>query len=427
MCRNKLSLYFMIAISAALLLDRPAVVSAQRAGQSYKPSFGNHAFPKGFAAPTSQTKRPSVNRSAPRVSSSTRSSGSNKNLSANRSTRNSSPNYGSSRDNYSNRNRNEQYNNRANYPSRSSRGNGFNGYSGYGNRALIIGNGFGTPLYSPYFYANRYSGFGTQFYEPAYSTYGTYLNTGGSYGVGPVDSSVAGQAYNRLVNGQPVVPRPYDPDAAALEAENLRLQIELERARQQLAQQNQGPLPVQQTLKPVVVESPDNSNVIDQLGLAAIIETSELAKASQLKAERAFRGGNYGQAARFAALAVSLDEPNGKLKLFATQAHFANGEYREAFESLQSASSLLTPDELGFVVDNFKLFYGQNDFVSQTRALSTHLQQSPNDADAWMLRGFQYGALGFPDAASKDFEKAASLGSDQSLIDVLQKRFVPTR
>ena len=148
-------------------------------------------------------------------------------------------------------------------------------------------------------------------------------------------------------------------------------------------------------------------------------------KPHSLKAERAFRGGNYGQAARFAGLATSLDESNGNLKLFATQAHFANGEYREAFESLQTAASLVSPDDLGFVVDNFKLFYGQNDFVSQTRALSTHLQQSPSDADAWALRGFQYGALGFPEAASKDFQKAASLGSDQSLIDLLQKRFAP--
>ena len=112
--------------------------------------------------------------------------------------------------------------------------------------------------------------------------------------------------------------------------------------------------------------------------LAPVLESNGLATASQLKAERAFRGGEYGKAARFAGLATSLDESNGMILLFKLQAHFANGEFQEAYEALAKAGSLLPADQLGWVVQNFKLFYGKNDFVSQMKSLSGHLKSDPN-------------------------------------------------
>jgi tetratricopeptide (TPR) repeat protein len=203
----------------------------------------------------------------------------------------------------------------------------------------------------------------------------------------------------------------------------------LEKAKQQLAQQqlaNQNQPQQQVTMKPAVQDPTDDAKrkqAIEQLGLAPIIETNQLAATSHLKAERAFRSGDYGQAARFAGLAKSLDESNGKLLLFATQAHFANGEYGESVDALSKANSILPPAEMAWVVNNFKLFYGQNDFVTQMKSLSAHLKQSPNDASAWLLRGYQYGALGYPDAATKDFDRAKELGGDSALIDSLMERF----
>ena len=78
---------------------------------------------------------------------------------------------------------------------------------------------------------------------------------------------------------------------------------------------------------------------------------------------------------------------------------------------------------MGWVIENFKLFYGQNDFVAQMKALSAHIKQSPSDADAWMLRGYQYGALGYPEAARKDFARAKEQGANSDLIETLINRF----
>jgi tetratricopeptide (TPR) repeat protein/Ni/Co efflux regulator RcnB len=332
----------------------------------------------------------------------------------------------------------QQFNHHSFYPSRSVYGAGHRYSPGHfrGNYIPIspygygYGSGFGGPIVGVPVYGNSF-GYGyvnPQFrtYNPAFATYGTYLSTGvGSAGVlgsDAVGSSVAAQAMERLRNQQQV-----GPEAtvnAAQEAEILRLQIELERAKQQLANQNQAQQKPQQTMKPVVVPPPPqpqatNSEVIDQLGLAAIIETNDLASSSHLKAERAFRSGDYGQAARFVGLSRSLDESNGKLTLFAAQAHFANGEYREAAAALKKAHSILEPNQLGYVVQNYKLFYGQNDFVTQMQQLSNHLNSSPEDARAWLLRGFQYGALGYPEAARKDLTRAKDLGANADLVETL--------
>jgi hypothetical protein len=287
--------------------------------------------------------------------------------------------------------------------------------------------GYGASIYrDPYIYGynsgfNNYnSGFNN--YNPAYSTYGSYLNNSGVIGSNAIGSSVAAQAFQQLQNQQPIAPN--QNANSARDVEILRLQIELEKAKQQLANQNR---PQQQvTMKPPVQDPVDEAKrkeAIDQLGLAPIIETNQLAATSHLKAERAFRAGDYGQAARFAGLAKSLDDSNGKLMLFAAQAHFANGEYRESLDALSNANKILPSEDLAWVVDNFKLFYGQNDFVSQMKSLSAHLKQSPNDAAAWLLRGYQYGALGYPDAAKKDLDRARELGGDSALLDSLTARF----
>jgi len=340
-----------------------------------------------------------------------------------------------SSNNSRNRSSSQRYNHHSFYPSRSVIGTGHRYSPGhfYGSYVPLRSYGYvnsfgfnGIPV-DPYGYGYNNRGFNPGYgnYNPAYATYGSYLNNnGGVLNSNVIGSSVAAQALERSRNQQSVIP--VDPALNAdRDAEILRLQIELERAKQALANQQQPQLQQTQTLKPPVQNDPTQSNqeAIDQLGLAPIIETNQLAAASHLKAERAFRAGDYGQAARFSGLSKSLDESNGKLLLFASQAHFANGEYREAVDALTKANSLLPTEEMGWVVENFKLFYGQNDFVSQIKQLSTHLQQSPTDSGAYLLRGYQYGALGYPDAAKKDLQRAKELGANIEFVEASMKRF----
>lgn len=223
-------------------------------------------------------------------------------------------------------------------------------------------------------------------------------------------------------------------DLKARELELLRLQIEIEKARLELErtriQLGQPAVDADAGLVPPAVpqqvapEAPAVGTL--QLDAAVVIECLDVATNTQLQAERAFRSGDYGNAARFAGLAVSLDVDNGLLKLFASQALFANGEYEDSVRILDGGIRQLDLHEFGWVVENFRLFYGKNDYTNQTRALSKFVQQNPNDSNGWLLRGYQYAALGYPDAAKKDFDRAQELGADRSLLDRLRRRFVET-
>ncbi|QEG23178.1 tetratricopeptide repeat protein [Mariniblastus fucicola] len=390
--------------------------------------------------------RPATASSSPRSSGQGQGSASRGNRgNSNQGRGNRGPQRGSNHNSHGHSGRGHNSSGRGNYSRPTQQ---FNHHSFYSSRGPVIRYSF-TPSYSlrghylpvvPYGYSDYPYGYGPTIYQdpyasgygyssgypnynPAYSTYGSHLNAG-VLSSNVVGSSVAAQALERLRNEQAIVPM--DQGASdARDAEILRLQIELERAKQALANQN-APGQQQTLLKPPVEEvpAPDPIEVEDQLGLAPIIETNQLAAASHLKAERAFRTGDYGQAARFAGLAQSLDESNGKLMLFAAQAHFANGEYREAAQDLTKANSLLSPEEMCWVVENFKLFYGKNDFVTQVKNLSAHLKQEPNDARAWLLRGYQYCALGHHDAARKDLNRARDLGASAELTATLLQRCV---
>jgi hypothetical protein len=294
--------------------------------------------------------------------------------------------------------------------------------SGFGINTSVFHGSY--PVYPSSVYRQSY-GYSVNGLNPAYSTYGSYLNAGnaGVLSSNVYGSSVAAQQLQRLRDQQQQ--QRIDANLAAANDQNLelmRLRLELERARAMNERQR--------LLKPAVEQPNPNRNddaatqaAIDQLGMAPVIEVSKLAADSQLKAERAFRAGEYGKAARFAGLATSLDESSGKLKLFASQAHFANGEYSEAAMMLVKATRELDSLQLGWVVENFKLFYGQNDFVNQTRSLSAHLKLNPSDGNAWLLRGYQYGALGYPDAARSDLSKAKEFGVDAAVVDKMLERF----
>jgi hypothetical protein len=316
-------------------------------------------------------------------------------------------------------------------------GGGFNqGFNPYRNR-YGSGIGFSTSLYSP------------GFVSPGYSRYSTYY--GLPYGYGGYQSNYNqpnftqpfGYSPSNYQHGYQLQVQPNynntNNNYSNSQIELLRLQLELQRLReleaaQRNAQQVQAqpaqvqfqPEAQQPDLMPPanpVEPNPDNQAAIDELNLAPIIDGGQAAGTSQHRAEKAFREGRYGQAAQFADLAVSLNEENGMLKLFASQAHFSNGNYSDAASALESAGQSIDPQQWSYIVDNFRLFYGKNDFVSQTRALSDHLARNPNDVNALMVRGFQFGALGYPEAANKDFDRALSLDANRQFINRLKARF----
>lgn len=150
-----------------------------------------------------------------------------------------------------------------------------------------------------------------------------------------------------------------------------------------------------------------------------MIRTTPAANDLQFQAESAFRSGDYATAVRLASEVVRLDAGNGYARLFSSHSLFAVGDYDRAYAELRAASEQLGEDQLGFVIENFKRFYGQNDFVPQTDRLSGHLKSNPDDWKALVLRGFIFGALDYPEAATRDFRNALAISPTDTLAQRL--------
>lgn len=152
-----------------------------------------------------------------------------------------------------------------------------------------------------------------------------------------------------------------------------------------------------------------------------IIHTLDLAKGYQLDAEKAFRSGQYHESVKLVESAMRIDQHNGLLKLFSSQANFATGRYRIATTELDVATSQLAPEEWGFFGDNFQRFYGRNDYVRQTRALVDHVERRPDDYQAKILLGYHYGISGHRTSATELFHQALYLNPQ----DALAQRLIP--
>ena len=141
---------------------------------------------------------------------------------------------------------------------------GYNRF-GYSNYGLI------QPYY-PVIPQTSVFGFNNPGYNlnPAYSTYGSYLN-GGVLSSNTLGSSVAAQALQRSQNQQPIIPLAQN-QIGDQQLEMMRLQIELERAKQQIAAAQQG-MPAQQTQRSLKIPTTDqqrtNDRAIEQLGFGA--------------------------------------------------------------------------------------------------------------------------------------------------------------
>lgn len=162
-------------------------------------------------------------------------------------------------------------------------------------------------------------------------------------------------------------------------------------------------------------ENPVAPGVPSNIGAFQIIGTTVDTGNFQQRAESAFRDGRYEESLDLVEQAIRQNEQNGLLYLFSSQARFAIGDFQRAAADLETATNVLPSEQWNFVVKNYRSFYGKNDYVRQMDALSDQIAERPTDFAQLTLRGYQYGALGYPAAATKDFERALKINPDGSL------------
>ena len=120
----------------------------------------------------------------------------------------------------------------------------------------------------------------------------------------------------------------------------------------------------------------------------------------------AFASGDYQSALQAATNAAAADSNNGKLQLYLAQCQFAVGDYAASADSLTSAFERLPPSQWGLVIENFRQFYKQNDYVPQVEKLLAFSEQPENRALGHALQAYHYHYLGHPDAAAEQLRAA---------------------
>jgi tetratricopeptide (TPR) repeat protein len=128
----------------------------------------------------------------------------------------------------------------------------------------------------------------------------------------------------------------------------------------------------------------------------------------QRAAESAFRSHHYDDAIEWAKRAAKEMPRDGRLFLLLSQAHFAVGEYRDAAGAARLGMSLLPAEDWGFVVENFRSYYHDSDYVAQVRRLRQFIAENPSHADARFLLGYHWLFLGHSEAAKREAYFAAA-------------------
>jgi len=139
----------------------------------------------------------------------------------------------------------------------------------------------------------------------------------------------------------------------------------------------------------------------------------------------AFAGGDYQSAAEAAARAVAVDTTNGKLQLYLAQCQFAIGEFASSADALTKAFDVLPQSEWGLVIENFRQFYKQNDYVPQVEKLLAFSEQPENQAIGQAIQAYHYHYLGHPDAAANQLRAALANPNPPQLAIELRKVIFP--
>jgi tetratricopeptide (TPR) repeat protein len=140
-------------------------------------------------------------------------------------------------------------------------------------------------------------------------------------------------------------------------------------------------------------------------------------------AEDAFRAGRYEQAQREIHHALVELPGDGRAMLFLAQTLFATEKYQQAIGATYQGMSLLDEKDWGFVAANYDKYYGNDDYVAQTKKLGAYIKANPKAAYAYALRGYHWGYLGYPEAARKDLAKAVELEPRDEMAAKLLVRF----
>ena len=140
-------------------------------------------------------------------------------------------------------------------------------------------------------------------------------------------------------------------------------------------------------------------------------------------AEDAFRAGEYQEARRHIQHALIELPGDGRAMLFLAQTLLATGDYQQAVGATYQGMSLLDEKDWGFVVANYDKYYGNDDYVAQTKALGDYIKKNPKAAYAYALRGYHWGYLGYPESARKDLAKAVELEPRDTMAAKLLTKF----
>ena len=151
----------------------------------------------------------------------------------------------------------------------------------------------------------------------------------------------------------------------------------------------------------------------------AVVPTNEQAVPFQARAEQAFRTAQYGEAVRQSNHAVVEDGQNGLVHLFAAQALFAVNDYDAAAAASHRGLTLAERKDWGFIVNNYKKFYRNDDYVAQMNRLIEAIEKYPEAPGLRFVRGYHYVFLGHKDAALKQLTKAVELDNRNPMANEL--------
>jgi tetratricopeptide (TPR) repeat protein len=143
----------------------------------------------------------------------------------------------------------------------------------------------------------------------------------------------------------------------------------------------------------------------------------------QRRAEAVFQAGDYAQAVRLGNHALVETPRDGRLFLFVSQALLATDDYQGATAALYQATTLLEQKDWGYVVQNSRDYYRNNDYDRQLQRLTKFIDENPNAAYARTLRGYHYGFLGNKQAAKRDLAQAIELEKRDKLASELLAMF----
>lgn len=152
------------------------------------------------------------------------------------------------------------------------------------------------------------------------------------------------------------------------------------------------------------------TDIPDSLGSTSAAPTDATAAglSYQRAAESSFRSHHYDDAIGWAKRAAKEMPRDGGLFLLLSQAHLAVGEYRDAAGAARLGMSLLPAEDWGYVVENFRHYYHDADYVAQIRRLRQFIAEKPSHGDARFLLGCHWVFLGHAEAANREAYFAAA-------------------